>query len=878
MKNVPQGMDLSIAMVIIVTLVLIIFVLLIAFVRSRNKSKTILSQASELDTAKERIEAIIANLPGMVFQHYYNPPDFTCIFVSDGCMALTGYAAAEMLGEGAVTFFDFIHPEDAMEVVRLSRETLERGLPYENTFRITTRNGEEKWVWERSRVIEKNADGTPRLIEGYHCDITERMKLEEAEIEQKRILSRITSIVNNLSGMAFQSRGEHPDYPLVYASEGSREVLGYSPEELIGGPNKYMAMLHPDDVEVIDKKVAQTLALGLPFENVHRLILADGTVKWVLESCVVTEQNPDGSPALLDGYVFDISKQRQYEEAELANQAKSEFLAKMSHEIRTPMNSILGFAELASDSDTMPQIMEFLGKITDSTQWLLRIVNDILDISKIEAGKMELEYLPFNLHEVFTRCQSVILPQSQEKGLDLHVYAEPIAKRQLLGDAVRLYQVLINLLSNAVKFTSNGAVKFSALVKNVYEHKALVYFEVTDSGIGMTQEQMDNVFAPFVQADSSTTRNYGGTGLGLTIVKSIIELMGGQLSLKSEPGAGSSFSFEIMFDTVVAEEDSAPSEYLSFTQKPHFDNLVLVCDDNALNQELICEHLSRVGVRTRLANNGKAGLSMVKERMDSGEAPFDLIFMDMFMPVMDGIEAATKINELATGTPIVAMTANIMSGEIENYKKHGMPDCLGKPFTSQELWRILLKYLEPISLAPLGEDEPADAEAAKRLRINFAKNNQDVLAQITDAVAAGEIKLAHRLAHSLKGNAGLIGKNELKNAAYEVETILKDGLETFFHSKMSVLEIELNRVLAEFEPLLEPDKGPVEVDGFLEEAEIARLYGQLAPMLENRNPECCMLLDKLRRVPNADYLARQIEDYDFEAAALTLAALMETQA
>ena len=508
--------------------------------------------------------------------------------------------------------------------------------------------------------------------------------------------ARIEVIVQNLPGMVFQQLYDPPNYTYTFVSEGCEELTGYTPGELTGGTLKFYDMVHPDDIAPLEELSAETIPKGLPFDTMFRLRTRDGVEKWIWERSRIIEKNPDGSPKLIEGYYSDVTERRRFEAAELQSQAKSDFLATMSHEIRTPMNSIMGFAELAQGSDTLEQINSYLEKITDSTRWLLNIIDDILDISKIESGKMELERVPFNLHEVFLRCQSVMLPITKEKGIELRVYSEPVIGRNLIGDPVRLYQALMNLLSNAVKFTDHGTVRFSSSVKTTDHGAVLVYFEVKDSGIGMTPGQTERIFEPFVQADSSTTRNYGGTGLGLPITKSIVEMMGSSLHVESLPGKGSTFGFEIVFDTVSSDDGSSASEDFKVLRKPTFDALVLVCDDNPMNQEVICEHLTRVGIRTVIAENGKEGVDIVRERIEKGEPPFDLILMDMFMPVMDGMEAAMQIMELRTSTPIAAMTANIMTSELEKYKKHGMPDCLGKPFTSQELWRVLLKYLKPL--------------------------------------------------------------------------------------------------------------------------------------------------------------------------------------
>jgi signal transduction histidine kinase/DNA-binding response OmpR family regulator len=509
---------------------------------------------------------------------------------------------------------------------------------------------------------------------------------------------------------------------------------------------------------------------------------------------------------------------KSMEEAETASRAKSAFLANMSHEIRTPMNSIIGFSELAMDDDLAPKTREYLGKILENADGLLQIINDVLDISKVESGKMELEHIPFNIHDLFASCRTLIMPMAVEKGLMLYFYAEPSIGKRPLGDPIRLRQVLVNLLSNAVKFTNAGTVKLQAAIKDRDEKNIIMHFEVRDSGIGMTDEQVKKVFEPFTQAETGTTRQYGGTGLGLPITKNIVELMGGELIVESTPGIGSKFSFDLTFDTIDVSDDDLYRRKMVFNdlEKPIFEGEVLLCEDNAMNQQVICEHLARVGLKTAVAENGKTGVEMVQSRMNNDEKPFDLILMDIHMPVMDGLEAASKILALNTGIPIVALTANIMANDREIYRKSGMRDCVGKPFTSQELWHCLMKYLHPVRWQAMDErqgaestdtvdmDRQADTQMDfhKILQTLFIQNNLHKFEEITDALNTGDLTLAHRLAHTLKGNAGQIGKAALQRAAADVERQLKDGKTQVTAEQLKILRTELAAVIQELSPLL----------------------------------------------------------------------------
>ena len=563
--------------------------------------------------------------------------------------------------------------------------------------------------------------------------------------------------------------------------------------------------------------------------------------------------------------------------AEEASRAKSVFLMNMSHEIRTPMNAIIGFTELALEDQTASKLKDYIRKIKDSSEILLHIINDILDISKIEAGKIILENIPFNMYDIFQFCRTITALKAEEKGIALYCYAEPPADRQLLGDPLRLRQVLLNLLSNAVKFTNNGMVKLMTAVEKTEEDSVTIRFEVKDSGIGMTPAQMEKIFEPFNQADESTTRKYGGTGLGLVITKNIIELMGGSLMVESVPGIGSKFSFVLTFKTVESPANISDHEISDVNfKKPVFNGMVLVCEDNMINQEVICEHLHRVGLDAVTAVNGSECVEIVKRRMESEEKPFDMIFMDIHMPVMDGIRAAVVLGEIGNRAPIIALTANMIPEDNKKYLKQGFSDLLGKPFKKQELWRCLLKYITPVDVKDTDISMEADADERLRIQLqsNFVKDNQTTYEDLKNALKAGDVELSHRIAHTLKSVAALIGRTPLQEAASAVESSLEGGkAKVVTVEQMNILEQELSEVLNELAPLLHADIRTARPERLHEEALEGltdELIDELEILLLSNNTECMDWVDILRDIPGTDLLIEQIEAYEFKAANETL--------
>jgi len=591
----------------------------------------------------------------------------------------------------------------------------------------------------------------------------------------------------------------------------------------------------------------------------------------------------DGTHAFLNS-IKDETLKIQYQErlretaaaAEAASVAKSSFLANMSHEIRTPMNSIIGFSELAMDEELTNKSRDYLTLIIENSQWLLGIINDILDLSKVESGKMELEITPFNLRELVSRCKAVVLAKAIEKNIDLQFVTEAAINKMVCGDPTRLRQVLENLITNAVKFTNRGGVKLSVTLEEETEKHLKLRFAVSDSGIGLTQEQKTRIFEPFMQADISTTRKYGGSGLGLPIAKNLIELMGGELEIDSELGVGTTASFTLALE--IADMSDVPEENnkLNKVERPMFEGNVLVCEDNPMNQRVIFDHLSRVGLDVEIVENGWKGVESVQRRVDEGEKPFDLIFMDIHMPVMDGIEATSKIMKLGTGTPIVAMTANIMTDDRERYKSLGMSNCVGKPFTSQELWKCLLTHIKQVGSTTFdtdGNDNNGNVELLNLLRTDFVTSNQTKIYEISSALADGDITLAHRLVHTLKSNAGYIGMTALQKTAADVEMSLKGGENRVTSKQMNALRLNITEALDELAPYMDPAPDAAQHDAIVPvyDIDIARaIINKVEPLLKRGNPECLKFIDDLQMVPGSGEVIVQMKEFYFGNAAKLL--------
>jgi PAS domain S-box-containing protein len=690
-NDLSSGQYALLNLVSLITLPLLMLTLALLYETAKSQALAELRNTeAQLLQERDFSDSIIASLPGAF---YLFDEEGKFLRWNENFERVTGYSPEEL---SQMHPLDFFRKEDRTFIEDRIREVFAAGqLGTEAHFKP---RDEEAIPYlfssKRITIAEK------RHLVGLGIDITERKRIEEAlRVSEERF--RHFAVASGYGLSMAELTGE-----LVYANDATLKILEEDSEEAVIG-RTYHEYYRPEDCERIEKEL-----LPLVLEKGHwtgelPFLSAKGNLV-PTEQSVFLIRDEQGTPRMLGNIITDITERklnevelaRARDEAEAASKAKSEFLANMSHEIRTPMTAILGFSDILIESEMDREQLDAVATIKHNGEYLIQIINDILDLSKIEAGKMEIDHIPCSPCRILADVVDLMRIRASAKNLSLELeFATPMP-RSIQSDPIRLRQILINLVGNAIKFTEVGTVRVAARLLDTGSANPKLQVEVIDSGIGMPEEQTPQLFEPFSQIDSSTTRQHGGTGLGLAISKRLAERLGGDIAVKSVLGAGSTFAVTVTtgpLDDI--EMHRAPSQSLRSPNSSEtadsshvaIDCRVLLAEDGPDNQRLITFLLKKAGVDVVVADNGQIAYDLALEARDEG-ASFDVILMDMQMPVMDGYEATSGLRKAGYTGPIIAVTAHAMSTDRDKCLRNGCDDYMAKPIDREHLLTLVAEY------------------------------------------------------------------------------------------------------------------------------------------------------------------------------------------
>ncbi|MBN2651333.1 MAG: PAS domain-containing protein [Spirochaetales bacterium] len=878
------------------------------------------------------------------------------VFFNERWAEIIGYTLEEISPISIDTWMKFAYPED----LKKSEEFLNRHFSgeldyYEFESRMVHKNGSLVWVLDRGKVFSWTKEGKPLLMMGTHQDITERKQAEQTILEQSELQNTLMNISNSFINVSLSRTDEtvkealallgsftKTDRSYIFDYDHDRRVCnntyewcgdGIIPqiEELQGVPFD----LIPDWVEAhfAGEPINIADVMALPEDNGVRQVLEPQSVQSILtlpmmdgEICTgfvgfdavksmhtfsEKEMNLLKLFALMLVNVFNRNKiqhelKTAKEVAEAASKAKSEFLANMSHEIRTPMNAVIGLGKLLEDTPLNSLQKDYLTKINSSSLILLGIINDILDFSKIEEGKLELDSHQFDFNEIINNMKDIFSEDVRKKGLDFNFEIDPDIPRFMVGDSLRIKQILANLIGNGIKFTQRGylSIKIDKIGKNDSKFVKLK-FSISDSGIGISEEQISRLFNPFVQADSSTTRNFGGSGLGLVISSRLVASMGGTLSVSSVVGEGSCFFFDINLE--VADEANLASHLLGSTVSPSSSvpNLknysILLVEDNEINQEVAARFIKKTDADFYIVSNGEEAVQFVKNNS------VDLVLMDLQMPKMDGFEATRRIRawENSEGNsekkvPIIALSAAVLNDDVANALASGIDSHLAKPIKPEFLYRQIMEILPGVetfdsedSLSSESSDFPkvkgfslqrgilisqGDRGFYMKMLRGFYKKMEEEFLAFSKKIGDLDLETIQKQSHALKGISGTVGAEAIEHISIKIDALAKKKQLIPLELSSDLVE-SISSAIQELSKIVEEAKTPEEKFSLVEDRD---LYQEIVEKLRRSElvedellSLVCFQIKKDKGTLEAEKFRDLVENYEMEDAAEMLTRLKE---
>lgn len=643
-------------------------------ITERKKSEKIISEQ------KREITTLMNNLPGMAYR-CANNLNWTMEFVSDGCYELTGYKKVELINDKVVSYANLIHKEDQLLVYESVQNAINNHEQFTLLYRINTWQGLEKWVWEKGCAIYDEY-GNVICLEGFVTDITERKLAEE----------KINILAHALKSVSECVCVTNMRDKVIFVNKSFSRVYGYSLAEIVGKPITFIRS-QKNDPEIVKKIYPETLAGGWTGELINKRKNGEEFPTY-LSTSLITDDT--GKPIALAGVSLDIteSKKNEFdlieakEKAEQASRLKSNFFTNISHELRTPLVGILGFAEILRDEVKPKKLSDMADVILTSGKRLMETLNSVLDLSKIEADKLEMKYIPVDLNIFMYENVKLFQSIGRKKGLSVFIKKAKHSVYAYVDEQI-LFQIINNLIGNAIKYTHKGSVTIEVNVTKNHK-KEFASIAVIDTGIGIKKENLKKIFEEFRQVSEGLSRQFEGTGLGLTITKRFIELMSGEIIVKSEFGKGSTFkvlfplyNYNLIHETEDLDNQSASKQEKDFLLRKFPE--ILIVDNDEASRDIIKLFLKNI-CNVDAAESGEEAIKLVKEKS------YKLIFMDINLGKgLSGIETTQKIKKLNAykNVPIVALTAFAMSGEKEEFLRMGCTHYLSKPFMKKDLLDLL---------------------------------------------------------------------------------------------------------------------------------------------------------------------------------------------